>query len=358
MQAPWRIIDILGVNRLVQSLGWNDGWLLLYGHGVSRAGFELNVTGNHIPVDVFGAHLAHLISLGYRFIGMSEGLERLKRGLSMRGLATLTLDDGFANVVEQAYPVMASLKAKGCIYVVAGCVESNDLLWTDKVALVCWESRGCGARTFKFPAGDEAFDLRDKASTITSIARIKTRLRQMPESLRRVYFEQFEDIFRGIPPERIPQDYRLATWEQLRQLDPNILEVGNHSLSHPNLTNVDIPEQLKQEIVDSKLLIEAALGRRVRHFCYPAGAYDASIIKVVQAAGHESAVSTISGVNSAMLSGFELRRCEMHESPSIFRAKVSGVSDFVHSVRGSRLWKIPWLGSFAAESSELSGIWH
>ena len=64
--------------------------------------------------------------------------------------------------------------------------------------------------------------------------------------------------------------------------------IGCHTHSHPDLTRLPT-EEVRQEVLGSKLALEDALGQRVSTFCYPYGAYDARVREVVQEAGFDVA---------------------------------------------------------------------
>ncbi len=81
------------------------------------------------------------------------------------------------------------------------------------------------------------------------------------------------------------------SWEQLAALHAAGMEIGAHSMSHPDLTRLDAAE-LTRQVVASKQLLEERLGTTVESFCYPAGRYTSATIAAVQAAGYTSAVTT------------------------------------------------------------------
>ncbi len=66
------------------------------------------------------------------------------------------------------------------------------------------------------------------------------------------------------------------------------MELGSHSLTHPDLRALD-DDALRHEIQASKAAIEAVTGRACLTFAYPFGLFDARVARVVAAAGHELA---------------------------------------------------------------------
>jgi len=93
----------------------------------------------------------------------------------------------------------------------------------------------------------------------------------------------------------IPKSYRSNPLknEDILMLD-NEFEVGAHSLSHPDLTAISLPE-LKNEIEGSKEYLEEVLDNSVLMFCYPKGCYSDSIKKMVKTAGFIGARTCVHG---------------------------------------------------------------
>jgi peptidoglycan/xylan/chitin deacetylase (PgdA/CDA1 family) len=81
------------------------------------------------------------------------------------------------------------------------------------------------------------------------------------------------------------------SWEQLAALRDAGMEIGAHSVSHPDLTSLD-PLELGRQVAEPKAELEARLGVPVVSFCYPAGRYSGAVVEAVRAAGYESATTT------------------------------------------------------------------
>lgn len=329
----WMVADSLRLPDCLERFHTSEGWRILWAHGVcSDADMPIEHYPRDISVSAFRSQMEYLLSAGYRFISLTEGLQRMQRGQSLNRLVTLTFDDGFQNVIERAYPVMVELGLKGCLYVVAGCIGKNRPLWTDMIDVVCLHS-GLNSVEFDFPEGRFSFPLRDEETALKSSREIKRRFRNMTESCRCEYFCQVEQAFDVLPSECTPTNFHFATWDQLRALDPNVLEIGNHTFSHPNLANVADTNALEREIQRSKTSIEAQLGREIRHFCYPAGSYNSNVISRVARAGHWSAVTIEYGANPPSQSPFALLRLGLPSTLAHFRARMSGLEAIVLRAR-------------------------
>jgi len=84
------------------------------------------------------------------------------------------------------------------------------------------------------------------------------------------------------------------TWEEIKEMSNHNFEIGSHSLSHPNLLKYkegereeDYIARIKKEIFLSKEILENRLGKRVKYFAYPYGAYSSLVKELVLVAGYE-----------------------------------------------------------------------
>ena len=78
------------------------------------------------------------------------------------------------------------------------------------------------------------------------------------------------------------------SWDTLRSFDSQLVEIGVHSATHPQL-DVVTSAQRQAEILDSKAAIETGLGRAIRSFAYPHGYHSSAVRQMVRDAGYDSA---------------------------------------------------------------------
>jgi len=71
--------------------------------------------------------------------------------------------------------------------------------------------------------------------------------------------------------------YDLAGWDELRALDPRVVTLGSHTLTHPILPTLP-RDALEAEVAGSRALLEERLQRPVDFFCYPDGAADGRVV--------------------------------------------------------------------------------
>jgi peptidoglycan/xylan/chitin deacetylase (PgdA/CDA1 family) len=88
-----------------------------------------------------------------------------------------------------------------------------------------------------------------------------------------------------IPDER---DRPMMSWTELRSLSEAGVEIGAHSLTHPELDVIG-NKRARQEIAESRDHLEAGLARPVRSFAYPHGYHSRAVVGIVADSGYDSA---------------------------------------------------------------------
>jgi len=105
------------------------------------------------------------------------------------------------------------------------------------------------------------------------------------------------------------------TWEEIREMTKNNIEIGSHTLSHCNLLKYKKNEshetylaRIRREIFLSKEILESEIGRKVKFFAYPYGAYSSAIKDLAIRAGYEGIVNANSMNNTLNIDSFSLNR--------------------------------------------------
>jgi peptidoglycan/xylan/chitin deacetylase (PgdA/CDA1 family) len=107
------------------------------------------------------------------------------------------------------------------------------------------------------------------------------------------------------------------TWDEIRELDVQGMEIGCHTLTHLILPKLKSDDMLRREIVSAKDMIEARIGHAVTSLAYPFGQYDERVVAAARVAGFTTARSTWPGVfhtKDGLLSLTGLIRTERTES--------------------------------------------
>lgn len=134
------------------------------------------------------------------------------------------------------------------------------------------------------------------------------------------YLDNYENAFPILKEFKIPATFFVITdfidnkktgymtWDQLEEMAIDGMEIGSHTMTHPDLEGKSRTIQAS-EIAGSKATIEARIGTPVKSFCYPAGKYDARTLDVLKSVGYQTAVTTDpQGTRQSSDAIYELRR--------------------------------------------------
>ncbi len=105
------------------------------------------------------------------------------------------------------------------------------------------------------------------------------------------------------------------TWEEIREMTKNNIEIGSHTLSHCNLLRYKENEdydtyitRVKKEIFLSKEILEGKIGGKVKFFAYPYGVYSPIIKNLVIQAGYEGILNANNMNNTINTNPWSLNR--------------------------------------------------
>ncbi len=117
------------------------------------------------------------------------------------------------------------------------------------------------------------------------------------------------------------------SWDEIEQLKEQGFSFGVHTCSHTSLTSLRL-EQAKQEIEESKKIIEEKINAPVELFSYPYGDFNPAIQNLVKEAGFLGAVATPS--KRGLKQGpFAMKRIGINRNNSmlVFKFKASKLFD-------------------------------
>ena len=78
------------------------------------------------------------------------------------------------------------------------------------------------------------------------------------------------------------------TWEEARELEDNGISIESHTVNHKSMTELS-DEQLRVELVNSRIDIKEKLGKESYFMAYPTGTYNLHIANMVKEAGYKGA---------------------------------------------------------------------
>ncbi|HEY4732685.1 MAG TPA: polysaccharide deacetylase family protein [Gammaproteobacteria bacterium] len=287
--------------------------------------FSANGVGDGLPVKAFEAQMK-LVANNFNPITLDHLCECRKKSANLPdNPVIITVDDGYQDFYDLAYPILKRYSIPATIYITVNFIEQKIWLWPDKVTYVL--------KQINEPVLHTAFiDKIDTCDTVNKDSRevawnyIIGKCISMAPDARDSYIHELASAAGVSMPEFPPEDYAGMTWLQVRELSDNGIDIGAHTCNHPILSKIP-DDQLIDEIDGCKRRIEANIGRNVNNFCYPNGRrddYNSSIKEMIIASGYETAATSFydkDGCNDL----FELRRHGVGNDMYHFQRVINGI---------------------------------
>ena len=214
---------------------------------------------------------------GYRFVSLDSMVRNLNkmRWPWHRKMVNISFDDGFRDIYEYAYPIFKKYNIPFTIYLTTAFPEGKAEIWWIQLEQLI-------ANNTTLVVQDKEYQCRTADEKRQLFNELIQQIYQSSDTPSRV----FEQWFAGY---QIDMDNLALTWDELAEmLSSGLLTVGSHTQSHPMLTKIPT-EEVRQELLESKNLIEQHLSISVNHFSYPHSAYNMEIANELRLIGYKSA---------------------------------------------------------------------
>jgi peptidoglycan/xylan/chitin deacetylase (PgdA/CDA1 family) len=287
--------------------------------------FEPNVSASP---EMFQAQMA-FVEQHYTVISLQQLQAYVTRGVPLPPYPLLiTFDDGYLDNYQNALPVLKCFGFPAVIFLMTHRMTHINLPpWWDEAAYYLHHT----------PKSWADLPLIGHTSLSgTSAQRIEVRkcfvqaLKSLPLDGRRMILDQLPDLL-DVPPH--PQDRPMfVSWEQVNELVSAGIACQAHTVNHPILTEISLDE-VRQELQQSRDMIEAHTSQTVYAFAYPNGQpqdYNQQIITILAETGYQIAFTLSPGnlsLNKVRRTPLEISRVFLGYKDNLdtFVLKLSGL---------------------------------
>lgn len=213
-----------------------------------------------------------------------------------RPLAVITFDDGYLDFYEEAFPILNELGLPATVFLPTKFIGQNEPLAHDRIYWLVKQAieKSVPVAGALLEAGVSK-KFAGKFVKEKDVLKLTDSIVYLPNELREKVISRLEQILSD-SFENYPSEYRLLTWELIREMSGRGIDFGGHTASHAVLP-LEEDSAMETELALSKKEIEKRLGNKVVSFAYPNGAYNARIKKFVSRAGYKIAVTTERKIN-------------------------------------------------------------
>jgi peptidoglycan/xylan/chitin deacetylase (PgdA/CDA1 family) len=205
----------------------------------------------------------------------------------------VTFDDGYADNYEIAAPVLSEMGVPATFYVTVKCVEQRKVPWPAGLRALFRTTQktnwaDSSGKVWPLFSGVE----RENAYLVSCDECCK-----LAGTIQENYVARLEDELEIHVP--IESGVLMMTYDQIRALADQKHIIGSHTLTHPNMAHVSLPDA-RREMTESKQHLEQQLKAAVTHFSYPCPAlsphWTEQTVAASRDAGYETAVTTDNGL--------------------------------------------------------------
>jgi peptidoglycan/xylan/chitin deacetylase (PgdA/CDA1 family) len=248
------VLAAVGMKRLSGVAAPQPARILMY-HGIpltQAAGFERQMAYLRACFDV---------------VPLSSLVPPVERRPGRMKIA-LTFDDGLRNNVTVAYPILRRLGLPATFFVCPQLIDRGLWLWNQQARQRLKRLDAEARKKLAAEVGSPGAEVEPFIDWMKSLA---TSVRRTVEASVRKATPSFQ-------PTAAERDaYDISRWEDLRALDPQLVTIGSHTLTHPILTTLS-EEDLEAEIGGSRLVLQDKLQRPIELFAYPNGAQNPAVL--------------------------------------------------------------------------------
>jgi peptidoglycan/xylan/chitin deacetylase (PgdA/CDA1 family) len=218
---------------------------------------------------------------------------RLRAGRNGRPVVALTFDDGYADNLYVALPLLERYEIPATVFLATGWIDRPEPFWWDRLSEVVRSIRRLPSEV-RLLVGDEELVWQggddDRRDTDQLHLAVWSRLVVASDAERGAALSQLEGY--ADRETRVDPATRPMTTDELRCLASSpLVEIGAHTMSHCSLPDLPPDEQF-EEILGSRRRCRELTGEFPSSFAYPFGGLDAGTPELVRLAGFERACST------------------------------------------------------------------
>jgi len=272
---------------------------------------QLVQPGMALSAATFDAQLRYLKD-NHTVISLGEAVRCLKSGdLPPERGAVVTFDDGWRDNYTVAYPILKAHSVPASIFVTTDFIGTGKSFWFVRLGALLERCRDHGAVRGSYNRASEELGLGHRLdSGLSGQGEVFEAAKKLgPEGI-----ERFIWLLSDSTGDAGRESYRemILSWDEIAQMDPDLIEIGSHGCSHGIMTDLDLAA-VEKEMRESKRLIKEKLSRRVTSVAYPNGNHNSEIRQLAAECGYECGLAVRDTNTDQNLDLFAFQRIGIHE---------------------------------------------
>jgi peptidoglycan/xylan/chitin deacetylase (PgdA/CDA1 family) len=280
------------------------------------------------------AEQLQVITKSFEQLSLQEMIQQLRNKNHNQRWIVLTFDDGYADNLYYAKPLLERYDVPSTFFISTGNVDKDREFWWDELERLLLQpsklpdylSLNIKGHNYQWKLGESSiysehdhhqfcsWKIWQKPPTNRHLLYIK-----LWQLLKPLYAEDREKMINAlqkwarVEPEGRITHRSLSSEELIKLKKGEIFDIGAHTATHPTLSSLPVHIQ-KQEIQQSKHFLEEVLNRTVNSFAYPYGAkadYTYQTITIAKESAFNCACSLFEGSVGPSTDYYELPRFQV-----------------------------------------------
>jgi peptidoglycan/xylan/chitin deacetylase (PgdA/CDA1 family) len=322
----FEVADLSGLNAANLDTLQNSVAVLAY-HGVISDDYSDHPlrSSNMVTVTEFQRHLTEIVRL-FDPISLDDFRAWFRGGRKLpRRAALVTFDDGYANNLVYAAPLLKQMGVPAIFFIPTGYVGNERLLWPTEV---CCRSYYWPRERMPLPRGEEVILPQSHSARIAFADALERTCKRLPVAACMEYLARLRAEHELVLDGAARELFGFLDWDGVRELRKHGFDVGSHTVEHVIVSRVD-HAQLVHELRASKATIENEIHSDCSCFAYPDGNTDditPAAMRAAAGAGYDVAFCVMDGICRRFANPMALDRIWIPGRISIreFRTRVSG----------------------------------
>ena len=248
----------------------------------------LDMWGLAIKPEVFERHI-RFYKENYNILRFDEDWSEVQEPSLV-----LTFDDGYADNLQYALPILEKYQVPATIFVSSGNIGTDREFWWDELERIIFYNN---KNEYYFRPNGEHFPITTNREKEKACQRIRLFLKNL---LPKERDEFLKGMMGELDADSLPRPInRSVNEKELRKLASSpYITIGGHTVTH-NMLSAESKEQQEWEIITSKSKIEDIIDNEITVFSYPFGGCDdinGHSIESVKKAGYKRAATTSVGL--------------------------------------------------------------
>jgi peptidoglycan/xylan/chitin deacetylase (PgdA/CDA1 family) len=280
---------------------------------------------------------------GFQVLPLPDLVQAVLAGRASRRMVAITFDDGYADSLQQAQPLLARAGLPATVYVASGTLNTSREFWWDELERLLLLPGRLPAVVRASVDGEQIVGAMGDAATYSEgqwqelrgwnvtclddptprhalYRGLCRRLKSMRPSDRETVLSDLRTQIGAGETGR--ETHRALNDAELRSLAAADVDIGGHTVSHPTLAALTPAEQ-RVEIRDGNARLERIVGKPIRSFSYPFGSATDFTAETITLLRHEGIKQACANYAERLHAGTDVYRLPRHVvrnwSPNQFR---------------------------------------